>query len=208
MRKTTFGGAGVAVLAVLFAFGAAKSDKAPPSVSILSPLAGTLVSGLVDVRLSTNDNVTAVRVVVLADGVQVCDLRNTGTPKSKMWSCLWDSRLPTEQLRTITATAYDAAGNNRSASIELTSAALLRIVTEILPEATCGQPYQAGIQFAGGIKPYAWSVTEGAVPAWLTITSQEDGLLLVGTPPAPGPDGTCGGPYLIAGLPLRMRTGQ
>lgn len=84
----------------------------------------------------------------------------------------------------------------------------LRIVTTDLPQAVCGQPYRATIQVKGGVKPYTWTVTEGAVPTWLALTPQDDGLLLSGTPPLPGPDGTCGGPYQIAGLSLRTRAAQ
>ncbi len=58
----------------------------------------------------------------------------------------------------------------------------LRILTEQIPNAVCGQPYRVVIQAAGGTKPYTWSAT--GLPAWLVLTTEGDKAVLSGTPPA------------------------
>ena len=55
----------------------------------------------------------------------------------------------------------------------------LTIATTSLPAATRGVPYTAQLQAAGGFPPYTWAVTDGALPAGLSLAA--DGTIS-GTP--------------------------
>src|SRR5439155_20025642 len=52
-----------------------------------------------------------------------------------------------------------------------------------LPSGTVGTPYSQALSAAGGTAPYTWTVTAGAVPAGLTLSSAG---VLSGTPTASG----------------------
>ncbi len=55
--------------------------------------------------------------------------------------------------------------------IRLLQPLALTIATTSLPAAALGQGYAPALAASGGTLPYAWSVTSGAVPAGLTLTS-------------------------------------
>ena len=52
----------------------------------------------------------------------------------------------------------------------------LRVVTQLLPPAKDGTAYQVSLVAMGGVKPYTWSVTSGALPEGLTLGA-ETGVL-------------------------------
>ncbi len=54
----------------------------------------------------------------------------------------------------------------------------LTISPTTLPSGVAGQPYTATLSAAGGKAPYAWSISSGALPAGLTLSSGD----IVGTP--------------------------
>ncbi|MGC1565097.1 MAG: putative Ig domain-containing protein [Trebonia sp.] len=58
------------------------------------------------------------------------------------------------------------------------------INTASLPAATAGVSYSAKLAAAGGIKPYTWSVTNGALPAGLSLDPATGAIS--GKPTAPG----------------------
>ena len=84
----------------------------------------------------------------------------------------------------------------------------LRIETRSVPDGTCGEPYRAVIQVSGGKSPYRFNVVEGALPGWMSLQQEGNTAVLSGTPPAAGPDGTCGGPVIVAGTTIQFRTGS
>ena len=43
------------------------------------------------------------------------------------------------------------------------------VTTTSLPAATGGVSYSARLAASGGLKPYTWSVTQGSLPAGLTL---------------------------------------
>ena len=53
--------------------------------------------------------------------------------------------------------------------------------TTALPAATAGVSYSAKLAASGGIAPYTWSVTKGALPAGLTLVPATG--LIAGIPP-------------------------
>ncbi len=84
-------------------------DTTPPSVAIASPSGGT-VSGNVAVSVSASDNVGVARVDLLVNGSTVATT-NVGP-----WQFTWDSSTVANSTVTLTAKAYDAAGNVATSS--------------------------------------------------------------------------------------------
>jgi hypothetical protein len=81
-------------------------------------------------------------------------------------------------------TATDALGNTDSRAATLRVVAALTVTTLTLPGGTVGTPYAAAVAAAGGVLPLGtWSLTQGALPAGLTLGG--DGSIS-GTPTAPG----------------------
>ena len=72
-----------------------------------------------------------------------------------------------------------------SATLAITvNTAPLMINTASLPAATADVSYSAKLDVAGGIKPYTWSVTNGALPAGLSLNPATGAI--AGKPTAPG----------------------
>jgi hypothetical protein len=89
-------------------------DTLAPIVVFLSPLDGDTVQGSVPVEVSATDNVGVTKVEIAVDG---------GSPvvlTSEPWQYAWDTTLLGEGPRTLSATAYDAAGNHASKEITVT----------------------------------------------------------------------------------------
>jgi hypothetical protein len=70
-----------------------------------------------------------------------------------------------------------------SAAASTAAVGPLAVTTSALPAANGGTAYSAKLAATGGIKPYTWSITAGALPAGLTLHA--DGLIN-GTPTAVG----------------------
>jgi subtilisin family serine protease len=92
-----------AAAALALAAGAA-TDTTKPSAAITSPTGGT-VSGLVNVTVNATDNVGVTRVDLRANGQAVAS--DTLAP----FQFTWDSTKVPNGTATLTAVAYDAAGN-------------------------------------------------------------------------------------------------
>lgn len=80
-------------------------DFIPPSVWITSPSDGALVSGTVSYDVTAFDNVGVTRIEFYADNTLV------GTDTSAPYSTLWDTTSFSNNLHTLFASAFDAAGN-------------------------------------------------------------------------------------------------
>ena len=89
------------------------ADTSPPTVSFASPAAGSTVSGNVDITVNTNDNVGVTAVWYFLDGKP---LGKQAFP----YTMTWDTTRASNGVHTLTATAYDAANNTQSASINMT----------------------------------------------------------------------------------------
>lgn len=95
-----------AAAAVQAAAGAtATVDAQAPTASISDPLAGTSVSGLVTVNASASDNVGVARVELRVNGSTVA------TDTTSPFAFTWDSTTIANGVVTLSAVAYDAAGN-------------------------------------------------------------------------------------------------
>lgn len=101
----------------------AVADTTAPTVSVTSPLEGATVSGKVSIGVNASDDVGVVKVEFYADG----SLLTTAT--SAPYAALWDTTIyPNNSAHTLTAKAYDAAGNQANSTISVT-------VSDITPPA-------------------------------------------------------------------------
>jgi thermitase len=100
--------------AVLAAMNPSAPDTAAPTTTITSPSTGSTVSGVVTVNASASDNVGVTEIVCYADGVLI------GRATSSPASCPWDTTTHANGSATVTARAYDGAGNFGDATVAVT----------------------------------------------------------------------------------------
>lgn len=94
--------------------GSGGSDTTPPTVSIASPGSGTTVSGTVTSTVNASDNVGVTKVEISLDG----SLKMTDTDSPYDYS--FDSKTLSNGSHTLSAKAYDAAGNTKTATVTFT----------------------------------------------------------------------------------------
>jgi thermitase len=87
------------------------ADTTPPTVSFASPTAGASVAGQVAVDVTANDQGGVAKVELRANGSLV------GTDTSAPFGFSWNSTTVANGSTTLTATAYDAAGNSTSTQV-------------------------------------------------------------------------------------------
>lgn len=97
--------------AVLAARNTSISDTVAPTVSLTAPASGATVAGLVSVNVSASDNVGVSGVDLLVNGTKLAS--DSASP----YGFTWDSSKVPDGNVTLTADAYDAAGNRASSSI-------------------------------------------------------------------------------------------
>ena len=86
------------------------ADTTAPTASLAAPLGGSTVSGIVPVTVNASDNVGVARVDLLVNGTVVA------TDTSAPFGFSWDSTGVANGKASLSAVAYDAAGNAGSAS--------------------------------------------------------------------------------------------
>jgi hypothetical protein len=104
-------------------------EQSPPVVAIASPAGGTSVSGVVNIGVNASDNVGVTRVEYYVNG----QLKGTETTAPYVYS--WDTaNLPLGGY-TLTAKAYDAAGNvgQYSSSVTVVKDTVAPVVTVTAP---------------------------------------------------------------------------
>ena len=93
----------------------ASSDTQPPTVSITYPTSGATVSSTITVTATASDNVGVVKVEFYLDGF----LQFSTTTPPYYW--IWDTASTANGSHTLSAKAYDAAGNvGTSADVPIT----------------------------------------------------------------------------------------
>jgi hypothetical protein len=88
---------------------------------------------------------------------------------------------------TLTVTATDSSSPNaeRAATqLTLTVASALSVSTTSLPAGQIGAPYSSSLASTGGTAPVTWSVTNGTLPAGLSLSTATGAI--TGTPTGPG----------------------
>lgn len=103
-----------AAAAVQAAISATPSDATAPSVAFASPSSGTTVKGLVSVGVNATDNIGVSKVEFRANGTLVA------TDITAPYGFSWDSTKVSDGNATLTAYAYDAAGNYAGATVTVT----------------------------------------------------------------------------------------
>jgi thermitase len=90
-------------------------DTTPPSISIVSPVSGSVVSGSVNVQVLASDNKAVTKVELYVNGKRVA---SSTTPP---FSMTWNTRGLKAATYTLQCKAYDAAGNSTwSNSVKVT----------------------------------------------------------------------------------------
>ena len=88
-------------------------DTTAPTVSILSPSAGSTVSRTVTINIAAQDNVAIALVKCYVDGAL------KGTTTASTLSCSWNTRKASSGTHTLRADAEDTAGNTASTQIQV-----------------------------------------------------------------------------------------
>ena len=86
------------------------NDVTPPTVSITSPATAAVVSRSVRVAITATDDVAVTSVELRIDGVPA------GTDTTAPYLVKWSSRSVTDGSYTLTAVAYDTAGNSATSA--------------------------------------------------------------------------------------------
>ena len=107
ITATAYDAAGNSSVATVSVTVPTPADTTKPSVSITSPRPARRCSGRVALAASASDNVGVSRVEFRVDGTLV--LSDPTAP----YAATWDATSAAVGSHTITATAYDAAGNTR-----------------------------------------------------------------------------------------------
>ena len=87
-----------------------QTDTTSPAVSISSPSSGSTVKGTATVNITATDNVGVTKVDLFVNGSLFA------TDTTSPFSFAWDTTTVTDGTYTITASAYDAAGNMAQSS--------------------------------------------------------------------------------------------
>ena len=90
------------------------TDTTAPTLTITSPRDGGTVYRTVAIEATASDNVGVVRVEFFVDGSRI------STDQSSPYTASWNAKRASRGTHTITAVAYDAAGNKTSRSVSVT----------------------------------------------------------------------------------------
>lgn len=91
------------------------SDVTAPSLSIVSPVSGSTVSGTINVTVSASDNIGMKSVSLSIDGGAA-----VSTSSISPFTNAWNSATVANGTHTLTLTAADAAGNKTTKSVSVT----------------------------------------------------------------------------------------
>ena len=86
-------------------------DTAAPEVTITNPVDGAVVGGIISINASASDNIGVTKVEIIVDNSVVATL------DSSPYTTSLDTALLSDGDHTISAKAYDAAGNNKTSSV-------------------------------------------------------------------------------------------
>jgi len=84
----------------------------------------------------------------------------------------------------VTDSHLPASSDSRSFDLTVAPMPPLTVSTVSLPEATRDIPYEETLEAAGGLQPYSWTITSGALPTGLTL---DPSGRISGTPTVEGP---------------------
>ncbi|HYV14817.1 MAG TPA: Ig-like domain-containing protein [Conexibacter sp.] len=117
-------------------------DTTAPTVALSAPSNGATVSGATTISATASDNVAVTKVEFLANGVVV------GTDTTSPYSTSWDSSTSPASV-TLTAKAYDAAGNTTTSSARTVTVADVVAPTASLTSPTAGASVTGTVALQG-----------------------------------------------------------
>jgi hypothetical protein len=121
------------------------ADTTAPTVSIASPTGGT-VSSTVTASVIASDNVGVARVDLRVNGVTV------GSTNVSPYNVTWDSKSVSDGTASLTAVAYDAAGNSKTSSpVSVNVANSLTTTSDTVPPTLTVMNPKDGSTVAGNI---------------------------------------------------------
>lgn len=123
------------------------TDKTPPTVAILSPVTGAMVSGAVAITINATDNVKVTSVSFSMDGVVV------STSTVAPFGITWNSSSVPAGSHVLSVKAYDAAGNSAMATLSI-----ITNTTVVQP------PASSGVSLL--MPPVGHQGSEGSCVAW------------------------------------------
>ena len=138
-------------------------DTTAPTVSITSPADGATVSGSVPLAATASDNVGVTRVEFKVDGTLV------GSDASVPYVGTWDASAASAGNHTVSATAYDAAGNVALSAVSVVAAAVS------VPTVTITSPV-VGATVSGSVALAATATDTGS--GITQVEFRVDGVLL------------------------------
>ncbi len=169
---TTVGGTSATSAADHFLYGTAPVFTSPTTVTFVAGQAGQLTP------VATGAPAPVVTVLsTLPSWLTFTRGVLSGTP-------------PATGATSVTFSASNGVGGAVTQTVTLTVVAV-EITTSSLPPATIGTPYSVSLSAVGGVAPYKWKITAGALPKGLKLNAKTG--VLSGTvkvskhAPAPGP---------------------
>ena len=105
------GNGGSASVTVTVSNAATPPSSTPPVVTITKPVTGSKVSSNVSIAVSATDSLPISQVSTYIDGTLKC------TDTTAPYTCSWNTKKVASGTHTISATAWDSAGNSASSSI-------------------------------------------------------------------------------------------
>jgi thermitase len=164
--------AGAAVQAVAGA--TTTVDTQAPTASISSPGASASVSGIVNASVSASDNVGVTKVVLRVNGAAVAT--DTAAP----YSFSWDSTTIANGIATLTAVAYDAAGNegvSAQVAVNVANTAALTTTDATPPVVSFVSPSSGTVISGRGTVSIKSSSSDNSGTTGLTQSLYIDGVL-------------------------------
>jgi hypothetical protein len=156
-----------AAAAVAATLAAAAVDAQAPTVSISSPAGSASVSGVVAVDVAASDNVGVAKVELRVDGSVVA------TDLVAPFQLAWDSTKASNGLHTLTARAYDAAGNSAGSANVSVNVANAVIADTAAPSVAITSP--ANGSTVGTFVSIAASASDNSGCSGITTTLLIDG---------------------------------
>jgi hypothetical protein len=126
--------------------GSGSGDKIPPGVVVTTPVSGQKVSGrTLTVSATATDNVAVVGVQFKRNGANL-----VAEDRSRPYSIAWDSTLVSNGHHTLTAEAWDPAGNTETSApvTVIVSNTFLRLLRDYVESALVSRPSLAGLLLA------------------------------------------------------------
>lgn len=151
------------------------ADTTPPSASISTPLGSASVSGLVAVNATASDNVGVAKVELRVNGSLVAT--DTASP----YAFSWDSTKLANGMATLTAIAYDAAGNSATSIPVAVSVANPVVADTTPPSVTITSPSNGAKLKARGSVTITSSASDNSGLAGLKQALYINGRLLTTT---------------------------